>query len=148
MKAKQALDWVKKWGIAVESARASVPSLAQVIAGEPLRGSWWAHPKGNEIFLLSRAIRRSPDVLVCRLVDGKITYVHRRMWPALVSMAGRFSKQRLAALKEVHTPSGKHKLLVTPFPDWVPKEVLRTARQLTEKKAALQLAPLLESIAV
>ena len=131
MKAKQALAWVKKWGIAVESARASVPSLAQVIAGEPLRGSWWAHPKGNEIFLLSRAIRRSPDVLVCRLVDGKITYVHRRMWPALVSMAGRFSKQRLAALKEVHTPSGKHKLLVTPFPDWVPNEVLRSAQQLT-----------------
>ncbi len=148
MKAKQALAWVKKWGIAVESARTSVPNLAQVIAGEPLRGSWWAHPKGNEIFLLSRAIRRSPDVLVCRLVDGKITYVHRRMWPALVSMAGRFSKQRLAALKEVHTPSGKHKLLVTPFPDWVPKEVLRTARQLTEKKTALQLATLLKSIAV
>ena len=143
MKAKQALAWVKKWGIAVESARASVPSLAQVIAGEPLRGSWWAHPKGNEIFLLSRAIRRSPDVLVCRLVDGKITYVHRRMWPALVSMAGRFSKQRLAALKEVHTPSGKHKLLVTPFPDWVPKEVLRTARQLTEKQATSQLGILL-----
>ena len=131
MNARQALAWVKKNGIAVESARASVPSLAQVIAGEPLRGSWWAHPKGSEIFLLSRTIRRSPDVLVCRLVDGKITYVHRRMWPALVSLAGRFSKQHLAALKEVLTPSGKHKLLVTPFPDWVPNEVLRSAQQLT-----------------
>src|SRR6266852_7136451 len=123
MNAKQALAWVKECGIAVESARASVPSLAQVIAGEPLRGSWWAHTKGNEIFLLSRAIRRSPDVLVCRLVDGKITYVHRRLWPALVSLAGRFSKQRLSALNEVHTPAGNHKLLVTPFPDWVPDEV-------------------------
>ncbi len=148
MKAKQALAWIKKRGIAVESACASVPSLAHAVAGEAIRGSWWGHPKGKEIFMISRAIRRSPDVLVCRLVDGKITYVHRRMWPALVSMAGRFSKQRLAALKEVHTPSGKHKLLVTPFPDWVPKDVLRTARQLTEKKAALQLAPLLKSIAV
>jgi len=66
MNAKQALAWVKKCGIAVESARASVPSLAQVVAGEPLTGSWWAHPKGNEIFILSRAIRSSPDVLVCR----------------------------------------------------------------------------------
>jgi len=140
MNARQALAWVKKNGIAVESARASVPSLAQVIAGEPLRGSWWAHPKGSEIFLLSRTIRRSPDVLVCRLVDGKITYVHRRMWPVLVSLAGRFSKQRLAAVKEVHTPPGKHKLLVTPFPDWVPKEVLRRAQQLIGKKAASQLA--------
>src|SRR6266576_3363908 len=146
MQAKQAIAWMKKCGIAVESARASVPSLAHVVAGEPIRGSWWAHPKGKDIFRLSRVIRRSPDVLVCRLVDGKITYVHRRMWPALVSLAERFSKQRLSALKEVHTPAGKHKLLVTPFPDWVPQEVLRTGRQLTEKKAALQLAPLLKSI--
>jgi hypothetical protein len=143
MNAKQALAWVKKCGIAVESARASIPSLAQVAAGEPVTGSWWAHPKGNEIFLLSRAIRRSPDVLVCRLVDGKITYVHRRLWPALVSLAGRFSKQRLAAVKETHTPAGKHKLLVTPFPKWVPNEVLRAAQTLTEKEAASQLAFLL-----
>jgi len=143
MNAKQALTWVKKCGIAVESARAGVPSLAQVIAGKPLRGSWWAHPKGNEIFRLSRAIRSSPDVLVCRLVDEKITYVHRRLWPALVRLAGRFSKHRLAAVKETHTPTGKHKLLVTPFPEWVPKEVLSAAQKLTEKEAASQLAFLL-----
>ena len=140
MKAKQAVAWLKKCGIAVESARAGVPSLARVVAGEPIRGSWWAHPKGHDIFLLSRVIRRSPDVLVCRLVDGKITYVHRRMWPALVSLAGRFPKQRLAALNEVHTTSGKHKLLITPFPDWVPNEVLGAAQKLTEKEAASQLA--------
>ena len=143
MNAKQALAWVKKCGIAVESARAGVPSLAQVIAGKPLRGSWWAHPKGNEIFLLSRTIRSSHDVLVRRLVDGKITYIHRRLWPALVRLAGRFSKHRLAAVKETHTPAGKHKLLVTPFPKWVPKEVLRAAQKLTEKQATSQLAFLL-----
>src|SRR6202011_2518341 len=140
---KQAVAWVKKCGIAVESARGGVPSLAQVVAGETVRGSWWAHPKGNEIFRLSRAIRSAPDVLVCRLVNGKITYVHRRLWPALVRFAGRFSKQRLAAVKETHTTAGKHKLLVTPFPNWVPKEVLRAAQKLTEKEAASQLAFLL-----
>ena len=139
MQTKQVLAWMKKCGIAVESARASVPSLAYAVAGAPIRGSWWAHPKGKEIFRLSRVIRRSPDVLVCRLVDGKITYVHRRMWPALVSLAGRFSKERLSALNEVHTLAGKHKLLVTPFPDWVPKEVLQAARKLTEEEAASQL---------
>jgi len=80
---------------------------------------------------------------VCQLVDGKITYVHRRLWPALVRLAGRFSKQRLAAVKETHTPAGKHKLLVTPFPKWVPNEVLRAAQKLTEKEAASQLAFLL-----
>src|SRR5436190_10935768 len=140
MQAKQAIAWIKKCGIAVESTHASVPSRADLVAGAPIRGSWWAHPKGKDIFRLSRAIRRSPDILVCRLVDGKITYVHRRMWPALVSLAGRFSKQRLSALNEVHTPAGKHKLLVTPFPDWVPKEVQQAAQKLTEKEAASQLA--------
>jgi hypothetical protein len=143
MNAKQALAWVKKCGIAVESARAGVPSLAQVVTGEPLRGSWWAHPKGNAIFLLSRAIRNSPDVLVCRLVDGKITYIHRRLWRAVVRLADRFSKQRLAAVSEVHTRGGKHKLFVTPFPKWVPNEVLKAAQKLTEKEAASQLASLL-----
>jgi hypothetical protein len=139
MNAKQALAWVKKCGIAVESARTTVPSLAQVVAGEPLRGGWWAHPKGNDIFLLSRVIRGSPDVVVCRLVDGKITYIHRRLWPALVRLADRFSRHRLAAVKEVHTPAGKHKLLITPFPEWVPKEILGVAQKLSEKKAASQL---------
>ena len=145
MQAKQAIAWIKKCGIAVESAHASVPSLADLVAGAPIRGSWWAHPKGKDIFRLSRAIRRSPDILVCRLVDGKITYVHRRMWPALVSLAGRFSKPRLSALIEVHTPAGKHKLLVTPFPDWAPAEVLQAAQKLTEKEAASQLALVLSA---
>ncbi|MBI4626875.1 MAG: hypothetical protein HY736_27095 [Verrucomicrobia bacterium] len=143
MRPTQAHAWLKKCGIAVESARATVPSLAREVAGEPLRGSWWAHPKGHEIFVLSRAIRRSPDVLVCRLVDRKITYVHRRLWPTLVALAARFSKPRLAALQEVHTPAGKHKLLVTPFPDWVPNEVRRAAQKHSEKEAAAQLALLL-----
>src|SRR5437879_13560164 len=99
MNAKQALAWIKKCGVAVESAHASVPSLAQVVAGEPLRGSWWAHPKGNEIFLLSRAIRSSPDILVCLLVDGKIIYIHRRLWPGLSMSAGWCSMYRIDAVK-------------------------------------------------
>ena len=140
MSAKQALAWVKKCGIAVESAHASVASLAQMVIGEPVKGSWWAHPKGNEIFRLSRAIRASSDILVCRLVDGKITYIHRRLWPALVKLAGRFPEHRLAAVKEVHTIAGKHKLLITPFPKWVPREILSAAKTLTEKEAASQLA--------
>ena len=123
MNAKQALEWVSKCGIAVESARANVPSFAQAVAGEPLRGGWWAHPKRRDIFRLARLIRSSPDVLVCRLVDGKITYVHRCLWPALVRLAGRFPSVRLAAVTETHIPTGRHELLVTPFPEWVPKEV-------------------------
>ena len=140
MKPKQALARIKECGIAVESARASVPNLAHTVAGEPIRSNWWSHSKGNEIFMLSRASRRSPDVLVCRLVDGKITYVHRRLWPALVRLAQRFSRARLAAVTEVHTAAGRHEVHVTQFPKWVPKNVLAAAKQLTEQVALSQLS--------
>ena len=136
MTPKQALSFVKTNGITLESGRGPVPSLAQTIAGEPIRGSWWAHPKGPVIFLCSRAIRQSKDVLVCRLVGGKVTYVHRRLWPALVRLAGQFDVRRLAAIREVHTATGKHKVDVVAFPGWVSSEVIRAAAHLTAEQAA------------
>ena len=144
MTTAQALAFVKRHGIVLESARGPVPNLAAKVAGEPMDGGWWSHHKGHEIFLLSRVIRESPEVLVCRLVGGKVTYVHRHLWPALVLLAGRFSKKSLAAIREVHTPAGKHRLLMTPFPDWVPKDVLRAAHKLKEQQAASKLAAILD----
>src|SRR3990172_7740728 len=99
MTPKQALAFVKTNGVVLESGRGSVPSLAEAVAGGPIRGSWWGHPKGNDIFLCSRAVRQSPDVLVCRLVGGKVTYVHRRLWPALVRLAEELNAQPPAALE-------------------------------------------------
>ena len=109
-----------------------------------MRGGWWSHPKGREIFRLTRAIRESPEVLVCRVVGGKVTYVHRHLWPALVLLAERFSRKNLAAIKEVHTPAGKHELQMTPFPDWVTKEVRQAAQQLKEEEANSLLADILD----
>src|SRR6266436_3235392 len=136
MTPKQAIAFVKANGVVLESGRGPVPSLAEAIAGARIRGSWWAHPKANTIFLCSRAIRESADVLVCRLAGGKVTYVHRRLWPALVRLAGRFDGDRLAAIQEVHTPSGKHEVHTTAYPDWVPEDVRRAAEELTENEAA------------
>ena len=121
MTTAQALAYVQTHGIVLESARGPVPSLAAKVAGEPIRGGWWSHSKGHEIFLLSRAIRESPEVLVCRIVGGKVTYVHRHLWPALVLLAGRFARKSLAAIREVHTPAGKHKLVMTHFQSRCPK---------------------------
>ena len=130
MTPKQAVAFVKANGVVLESGRGPVPNLAEAIAGGPIRGSWWAHPKANTIFLCSRAIRSSADVLVCRLVGGKITYIHRRLWPALVRLAGRTNADQLAVIEEVHTPSGRHKVHVTPLREWVPAEVARAAARL------------------
>jgi hypothetical protein len=93
----------------------------------------------HQIFAMTRLVRDSQDVLVCRLVDGKITYVHRRVWPALVRLAGAFKRDRLAEIRETHTPLGKHVVTVHPFPDWVPAEVQRVAARLTDVEARVEL---------
>jgi hypothetical protein len=135
MKPSEARAFVKKSGIALESARGPVPNLAEAIAAEPIRGSWWAHRKSHQIFLCSRAIRESKEVLVCRLVGGKVTYVHRRLWPALVRVHDRFSPRQLAAIREIHTAEGKHKLEIVAFPRWVPPKVMAAAKALTAEQA-------------
>lgn len=135
-----ALAFVERHGIVCEAARrGEIPSLVDEIAGEPVRGNWWSHPRSRQIFAATRAVRDSPDVLVCRLVDGKVTFVHRRLWPALVRIASRFDAKRLARLHEVHSASGNHVIEHAPFPDWVPVEVIALASQLEEHNALAQL---------
>ena len=134
MTTRQALAFVKRHGIVLESAHvrgACVLSFADAVVGAPVRGNWWNHPKGKEIFRLTREVRDSNDVLVCRLVDGKIAYVHRRLWPALIRIAPELGKPRLDAIQEVHTATGRHVLRVRKFPAWVPRPIKRAAKRLT-----------------
>jgi hypothetical protein len=135
MTPKQALAFVERHGVVLQAARGSVPSLAEQIAGEPIRGSWWGHPKGKEIFRLAEAVSESTDVLVCTLVDGKVTYVHRRVWPALVRLASRFPKAQLAKTWNEHTETGAHRSLRVAFPGWVPSEVKEQAARLSVAEA-------------
>lgn len=118
-----------------------MPSLAEAIAGGPIQGSWWGHARSHEIFALTRAVRDCPDVLVCRLVGGKITYVHRRLWPALVRVAERFPRKSLAKVHDRHTASGKHVSDEVAYPEWVSRELTDQARELDERGALDDLGP-------
>ncbi|MDB5973686.1 MAG: hypothetical protein JWR07_446 [Nevskia sp.] len=141
MTSQQALAFIQQHGIVLEAARGKAPSLAEAIAGEPLSGTWWSHPKSQEVYAATRAVRDSPDVLVCRLLGGKVTFVHRRLWPALVRAAHRFPLQALVQLRETHKPSGKHGVEELPFPRWVPESIHAEAQQLTEEEALQALSP-------
>src|SRR2546425_2371584 len=79
----------------------------------------------------------------CKLLDGKITYVHRRLWPALVKLAPRFSRAQLAKVWNEHTPGGTHRARRKAFPTWVPREVRREAEALTVSEAERLLSPVL-----
>ena len=145
MTAKQALAFVKKHGVVLQSARGRVPSFAEFVAGERIRGSWWGHPRGQEIYRLAEAVTDSGEVLTCRLVDGKVTYVHRRLWPALVKLADRFPPAALARVWSEHTASGAHEKSVEPYPDWVPAEDRRRASAVSEEDAEQALRAVLAS---
>ena len=123
----------------LQSARGPIPNLAEYVAGEPIRGSWWGHPAGHDIFAVLTHLMESPDLVATRLINGKITLVHRRLWPALVRVAERFPAERLAAVDEEHTASGAHRTVEIPFPDWVPDEEMTAARLLTVDAALAQL---------
>ena len=125
----------------LQAARGPAPNLAEAIAGGPIRGSWWGHPKGHEIFRVAEAVCESPDVLVCKLIDGKVTYVHRRLWPALVRLASRFRKVQLAKTWNEHTRTGAHVSRSVPFPKWVPSEVAEQAARLSIAEAEKLLSP-------
>lgn len=133
------LDWLREQGVVMQSARGPVPSLAERVAGGPIRGSWWGHQSGHEIYDALRRVRASPDVIAVRLINGKVTLIHRRLWPALVRAAERFPPERLAAIDEVHTASGAHRTIEMPFPDWVPAGDLSAATLLTVDEALAQL---------
>jgi len=127
----------------LQSARGPIPNLAEYVAGEPIRGSWWGHPAGHDIFAVLTHLMESPDLVATRLINDKITLIHRRMWPALVRVADRFPAERLAAVDEEHTASGAHRTVEIPFPDWVPDEEMTAARLLTVDAALAQLPPCL-----
>jgi len=66
---------------------ARLPSLASLVTGGPVHGSWWAHPGSKQIFAVLKELSAHPDVLVVKLIEGKNTLVHRRVWPELVAVA-------------------------------------------------------------
>ena len=137
----EGLAFVKKHGIVLQAARGPVPSLAAAIAGGPIRGSWWGHRKAREIFRVAQEICESPEILVCKFVDGKVTYIHRRLWPALVRLASRFRKSQLARVWNEHTETGAHRSRRQAFPGWVPREVALEAGRLSMAEAEELLGP-------
>lgn len=132
-------------GMLLESARGPLPNVAEMIAGEPIGGSWWTHPRSHAIFAEINALADSPDVVRTRLVNGKVTLVHRRVWPALVRLVDRFPAKGLAAIAEEHTPSGAHRVTEQPFPDWVPADARRAGAKLSTDEALAMLPECLRS---
>jgi hypothetical protein len=146
--AEDAMAFVRERGVVLVSAKGSAPSLVEAIVGQPIKGSWWAHPQGKHIYATLGFVTESEEVLVCRLVGGKVTLVHRRLWPALARLADRFAPEQISRVREEHTASGRHVSHAVPFPKWAPQAVMQEARGLSEQEALAVFGTWLQSSGV
>ena len=63
-----------------------LPNVVTLVTGERLSQSWWSHEKSQLVFAVLSQLADHPDVLFCKLLRGKVTLVHRGLWPALVTV--------------------------------------------------------------
>jgi hypothetical protein len=95
----QALVELERSGLLLFSDPA-LPSLVGLIVDEPLRKSWWGHPRGHLIFQAMNVLADDPRVMSTKLVAGKVTYVHRRLWQAIYALGCAREPWQMDALSE------------------------------------------------
>lgn len=135
-------SFVARHKVVTESARCRVPSLVHLMAPPPPlpRGSWWSWPGANRIYNRLGALRERDDLLVCRLVRGKVSYVNAAAWPALVRLRHAFPADALDRVTDVHEASGRHARHRVELDAWLPRAVAASARALDERAARAALA--------
>jgi hypothetical protein len=79
------LGKLKDFGLLLQTD-ARLPNVCALITGATVSGSWWAHPRSHDIFRVNSALASHPDVLMTKLVSGKVTYVDRALWSAIVAV--------------------------------------------------------------
>jgi hypothetical protein len=86
MSSRTVLGKLQQVGLLLLSDKA-LPNVVALVGGPQVKGSWWGHERGHEIFRELGRLEAHPDSLTTRLVSGKVTYLHRRLWPDFLSVA-------------------------------------------------------------
>src|SRR5947207_2949642 len=79
------LSQLNDLGVLLESDP-KLPSVSSLLTGEPMRGSWWSHPLAHTIFNVNEQLEEHRDVMMTKLISGKVTFVHRRLWPEILAI--------------------------------------------------------------
>ncbi len=88
--------------LALVRERRIVPfaDFVRAVAGGPVKGSWWGHPRGHEIFNLAGFVHRESTFV--KLVAGKETILHESVYPAFARVVTdeEWRRPRIAALSK------------------------------------------------
>ena len=75
-----------------------LPSVVGIITGERVAGSWWSHPRAQEIYRRLQELEAAGDAMATKLINGKVTFVHRRLWPALAGVGSARAEWQMRGL--------------------------------------------------
>jgi hypothetical protein len=67
-------EYLARHGLLMK-ADTKLPSVTAMVAGESVKGSWWAHPLAHTIFFALRDLADHADVLLLKLAAGKDPFV-------------------------------------------------------------------------
>jgi hypothetical protein len=84
--ARRVLEALAQRGLLLEQDK-ELPNVVGILTGQSLRTSWWSHPRARSIFATLTELARHPDVLFTKLLYGKVTLLHRRLWPSFLALA-------------------------------------------------------------
>lgn len=96
---KTALQILRRFGVLLETD-AHLPSVASLIAGEPVSGSWWSHASAEKIYIALGEFADHRDVMFTKLLSGKVTLVHRKLWPEILAIGTARTPWQMKALSK------------------------------------------------
>jgi hypothetical protein len=70
----------------------------------------------------------SSDIVSTRLINHKVTLLHRRLWPSIARAAEFLGVSNLSVIHSEHTASGAHRSFEIEYPLWVPTRRCVTPR--------------------
>lgn len=75
-----------------------IPDVRTLITGGSSKGSWWADKAAHKIFAVNELLEDHPDVTITKLISGKVTFVHRKLWHKLFAVASSREDWQLRGL--------------------------------------------------
>ncbi len=82
------------WGATRSGSTANL--RVGLLTGRRVRGSWWADASARTIFAVLQQLNTHPEVTFTKLLGRKDTYVHARLWPALLTVGSEGAGWQLA----------------------------------------------------
>lgn len=101
---------LKRYGLLLESDK-FLPSVVGIVTGEKILSTWWSHKKGHEIFNILSEISEKDDILLTKMISGKVTFIYKNLWLEFLTVANsnepwqfnNLSVEAQALLKSIHS---------------------------------------------